>query len=229
MGRRNRSIAKIEIYGAFRDAIQLGATKASVSAIVEATGMNRNTFYNHFSCRDELVAWGFRFDLMQVLLASHDVEELESPVNDPYNFENLPCYYRVPSGTLSLNQSGFLDEMYQVFYLHKDYYRTLLGGQFAEPFYRYLVELLQGLFIGDVEYFLSGRKMPDEAKQYIATFFAEGTVHHMVDAVFGNMIAKDAVDDIPPVNNLVHEAMYHMVEAYQNERSSAYFNRRQLL
>ena len=225
MGRRNKSIAKIEIYGAFREAIQSGATKASVSAIVEATGLNRNTFYNHFSTRDELVAWGFRFDLAQLLLLERDAAELMEPPHDPYDFKDLPCYYRIPSSTFSLNQAPFFDDFYRVFYLHKDYYRTLLGSQFAKPFYRYLVELMQEILLDDIEYFLKGRKMPDAAKRYIAAFFAEGVVHHVDDSIFGNLITKSEVDGISPADNLVHESMYHLVEAYQNEKSNAYFSK----
>lgn len=229
MGRRNRSIAKIDMYGVFREAVKQGTGKTSVSAIVEATGLNRNTFYNHFSHRDELVAWGFRFDLLQTLLLSHQIDDLVAPPADPYGFEDLPCYYRVPSGTLSLNQSGFFEEFYSVFYLHKDYYRALLAGPFAEPFCRYLVELMQSLFREDIDYFLSGRKMPVQAKEYIAAFFAEGVVHHVADSIYGALAIQEEVPAIVPINNLVHESMFHLVEAYQNEKSSAYFNRMNLL
>lgn len=227
MGRRDKNIAKNEIFGAFRGFIQSGNAKATVSSIVESTGLNRKTFYNHFSSRDELAAWGFRRDLLDALLAHYRLEELADPPCDPYGFEGLPCYSRTPAGALSLDQSEYLSCFCDVFRIHKPYYLSLLRTEFADPFCRYLVELFQGLFFEDLGYFLNGRKMPDEAKRYIAAFFAEGVVHHMTDSlsVPGDTVAWCDVEDMRPVNNLVHEAMHQLVEAYQTEKSSRYFSR----
>lgn len=225
MGRRDKNIAKNEIYGAFRTFIQSGTSKATISSIVESTGLNRKTFYNHFSSRDELAAWGFRRDLLDELLSQYEREELEDPPSDLYGFEGLPCYVRTPSGPLSLDQSNYISCFCGVFRTYRAYYASLLRTEFASPFCRYLVGLFQGLFYEDLDYFLNGRKMPDEAKRYIAAFFAEGVVHHTVDSMADGSISRREVGDMPPVNNLVHNAMYQLVEAYQNEKSNMYFNK----
>ena len=228
MARRDRNIAKTEIYGAFRGFIQSGRAKVTVSSVVEATGMNRKTFYNHFTNQDELVAWGFRRDLLDTLLGRCDATELLDPPEDPYGFEGLPCYSRTPSGTLSLDQSLYLSDFQNTFSANRDYYRSLLRTEFSAPFCRYLVELFRGLFYEDVEYFLSGRKMPDESKRLVATFFAEGVVHHTIDA-FTGLVPQIAVEEGSPVGNLAHEGMLHIVEAYQNEKSNLYFRKHRLL
>lgn len=229
MGRRDKNIAKNEIYDAFRGFIQSGNAKATISSIVESTGMNRKTFYNHFESRDELAAWGFRRDLLNELLVQCALEDLEDPPSDPYGFEGLPCYRRTPSGPLSLDQSNYISCFCSVFRTYKAYYASLLRTEFASPFCHYLVELFQGLFYEDLDYFLSGRKMPDEAKRYIAAFFAEGVVHHTVDSMADSSISRREIEDMSPVNNLVHNAMHHLVEAYQNEKSKRYFNKARLL
>ena len=228
MGRRNKNIAKVEIYAAFRGFIEAGQTKVTVSSVIEATGMNRKTFYNHFANQDELVAWGFRRDLLDILLESHTVEELDMPPEDLYGFEDLPCYFRNPSNVISLDQSGFFYDWGNVFERHREYYRAILRSEFSAPFCAYLVTMFRGLFIQDIDYFLSGRRMPDEAKWFIATTFAEAVVHYVVDAFLG-LTSLHLVADIKPVNNIVHESMLHMVEAYQSQKSQQYFTNRSLL
>lgn len=225
MGRRSRNIAKQEIYTVFRKFVRAGNTKATVSSIIEETGMNRKTFYNHFSCRDELVAWGFRRDLADVLMETKGDAELLEPASDPYNFEDLPCYFRVSTSALSLDQSQFFFSFREAFRRHKGYYQALLRTELAAPFCWYLVELLDGILYEDLQYFLSGRRMPEEAMRYITAFFAEGITHHVVDAFSGNLLPGASISDITPVNNLVHESMLHIVEAYQSEKASNYFNK----
>lgn len=225
MGRRSKNIAKKLLYDAFRGFIEAGNAKATISEIVEVTGMNRKTFYNHFASRDELVAWGFRHDLAEALSSRRDVEALEFPTNDYYGFTDLPCYYRIQSGTSSFDQSQYFRDVYDVFRAHKRYYRALLRTELAEPFCRYLVTMFQELFYDDITLFLRGRKMPENAKRYIAAFFAEGIVHHISDSLAGNLPTRLDVEGISPVNNLIHSSMHHLVEAYQDEKTQAYFRK----
>lgn len=227
MGRRDKNIAKNEIFGAFRGFIQSGDTKATVSSIVESTGLNRKTFYNHFSSRDELAAWGFRRDLLDMLTEQCALDELLNPPSDPYGFEGLPCYFRTPSGVLSLDQSRYFTCLKDVFRIHKSYYLSLIRSEFASMFCRYLVELYRGLFYEDIDYFLSGRKMPDEHKRYIADFFAEGVVYQTIGSLpdFDNAPNRHDIENAFPVNNLVHESMKNLVEIFQVEKSTAYFNK----
>ena len=225
MARRDKNIAKNEIYGAFKDFIKSGQTKVTVSALIEATGMNRKTFYNHFSNQDELVAWGFRRDLLNVLLAHCVMEDLVNPPYDLYEFEGLPCYFRTPANALSLDQTKYWNDFWEVFLSDKDYYRTLLRSEFGPQLTQYLVELFRGLFLEDVEYFLGGRKMPEEAKRIVAGFYSEGIVHHVVDTLLG-IGSQTTIDGVGPVSNLAHEGMLHIVEAYQSEKSDQYFQSR---
>ncbi len=223
MARRDKNIAKIEIYGAFRNFIQSGQTKVTVSAVIEATGMNRKTFYNHFANQDELVAWGFRRDLHEMLLRRFPESELLDPPNDPYGFQGLPCYTRTPARILALDQTQCLCCLRDVFSENKDYYRTLMRTEFAGPLRQYLVTIYQGLFCEDVDYFLSGRKMPEQDKRFIATIYAEGVVHYMADSFMGLVDQRNLKGGEGIVGNVAHEGMLAIVEAQQNEKSHSYF------
>ena len=237
VGRRPKNIAKEQIFDVFRASVESGQAKVTISATVEAAGMNRKTFYNHFSSKEELAAWGFRHDLYQVICANHEivaddetisgdskaVRLLYSP-SDPYDFDGLPCYFRVAKGTISLDQSSYFYDFYDVFRIYKSYYRALMRSDIEMPFCRYLTDLLQGLFYEDLDYFLNGRKMPEEAKGYIAAFYAEGVVHHAVSSLLGSVSHRREIEGISVVSNLVHESMLQIVEAYQKERSFNYFH-----
>lgn len=225
MGRRSKNIAKLEIYEVFRRFIGSGVQKVTVSGLIEETGMNRKTFYNHFSSQDELAAWGYRFDLANALKADNEEADLIYLDSDPYGFHDLPCYTRNPSSTFSLDQTRFIESFNKPFSDHEPYYHALFRSAYGEPLCRYLVEMLQQLLLEDIEYFLKGRKMPMEAKTYIASLFAEGIVRQTVDSLIYDAIAWAKISTIAPINNLVHESMLHLVEAYQAERSSTYFSK----
>lgn len=223
MARRDRNIAKIEIYTTFRNILQTGQTKVTVSAIIDATGMNRKTFYNHFANQDELVAWGFRRDLHAILLRHFNESDLLEPKNDPYNFEGLPCYVRTPARILALDQSKYFCCLRDVFAENRDYYRSILRTEFAAPLSQYLITLYRDLFLEDVDYFLSGRKMPVDDRQFIATIYAEGVVHYILDSFMGVVPARNTEANEGVVGNIAHEGMLAIVEAQQSEKSQSYF------
>ncbi len=225
MARRNRNIAKNAIYDVFRRFVSNGQTKITVSAIIEAAGMTRKTFYNHFANQDELVAWGFRKDLLDSLLRHWDISDLVESASDIYNFEGLPCYGRISVHALSLDQSQYFRDFYDTFLKYENYYRAILRSEFSVAFCRYLEELFQGLFYEDMDYFLNGRKMPEEAKRYTAAFYATGVVRGMINAFMG-FVENSNVRHIHPVNNLAHEGMRHIVETYQMEKSIRHFGDR---
>lgn len=223
MGRRDKYISKSKICGVFRDSIISGNANPTISSIIETAGLNRKTFYNHFACKDELVAWIFRRDLAEVLEVNNSDMALLLPPEDPYNFDDLPCYFRNPSATLSLNQAPFFKSLKETFSTNEDYYHILLKSNMRDAFCTYLTALFHGLFLQDIDYFLHGRSMPSEAMEFMSTFFAEGAVSYFTSPFFTQVDKNYDVSDIVPVNNLIHESMYHLVDAYQTERSTSYF------
>lgn len=230
MGRRNKNITKTELYDVFRNHVQSGDTHISISTIVDQANMSRKTFYNHFLAgRDELAAWGFRRDLTNALLEVFDEDELIDPPDDMYAFEGVPCYCRTPVGTFKLDQSLYFSILKNVFFANTDYYRTLLRSEFGNPLCLYIANLFRGLFLEDIEYILNGRRMPEEAKDFIALFFAEGIAHYISDLATGAMNQTGGISEIVPVNNVIHESMSHIVDAYQEQKSSQYFNKKLLL
>lgn len=225
MARRDKNIAKVKIYAAFREMVQSGQSRVTVSALVDATGINRKTFYNHFANQDELVAWGFRRDLLDILLRDFALEDLLDPPDDSYAFEGLPCYSRTPAGALSLDQGCYFRCLRDLFGTYKDYYRAVLRSDLGEPLRRYLVTLFRCLLAEDVNYFLGGRKMPEGEKAFIATFYAEGTVNYLIDSFLG-IVPRRPMDAPNPVGNITHEGMLGIVEAYQEAKSNLYFQKR---
>lgn len=230
MGRINKNITRGKLYEAFQLFMTNGdRSKITVSAIIAQAGMNRKTFYNHFATQDELAAWGFRHDLFTELRERFPDKELVVPSVDPYAFDDLPCYVRIPSGALSLDQSTYFTAARTTLARNEAYYIALLKSDLAEEFLRYLVDVLTTLFLEDIDYFLKGRKMPLWAQERIASFFAEGVIHHMADALVAHRIGVRENQDVAPLNNMVHESMRSLVETYQSEKSTEYFTRGRLI
>ena len=229
MGRRDRNIAKTEIYNVFRERVLAGDAKITVSAIAEAAGVSRKTFYNHFVDQDALVAWGYRHDMLQALLVRFDRDDLIDPPYDPYGFEDVPFYVRIPSNALSLDQSEYFYAFYDMLFDNKAYYKALLRSEFAPALKRYLVQVYEGLFYDDVKYFLNGRKMPEREMRLIAIFNAEAVANNMLDMFLNDGPIDPAVfGKRGPIDNMAHECMLHLVEAYQTEKSNLYFRSRGL-
>lgn len=206
-----------------------GNTKLTVSAIAEASGVSRKTFYNHFVDQNAMVAWGYRYDMLQALLARFDRDDLIDPPYDPYDFEDVPFYVRVPSNALSLDQREYFYAFREMLEGNRPYYKVLLRSEFALPLKRYLIQVYDGLFYGDIEYFLNGRKMPEREKHLIAMFNAEAVVNNMLDDfLLGGYIDPEVFGKRGPVDNMAHECMLHLVEAYQTEKSNLYFRNRGL-
>lgn len=228
MGRRNKNIAKMEIYGVFRGFIESGDTKVTVSSVIEGAGLNRKTFYNHFAHIDMMVAWGFRYDLSELLVQRYDAADLLFAPSDPYEFEGQPCYVRNLVSALSLDQSEYIQILGKVFSGHADYYKVLLRSPFAAPLRRYLIDLYQGLFLQDVEFFLNNRKMTPESKLFVASFFAEGLVNQLIDSFLG-LAPYPEQAGYASINNLPHECMLRVIEAYQAEKSAQHLSHRRVL
>ena len=83
--------------------------------------------------------------------------------------------------------------------------------------------LFHGLFLQDIDYFLHGRKMPSVAIEFMATFFAEGLVSYFTGYFLLQIDRRPDIYGIAPIDNLIHESMHHLVDAYQVERSTSYF------
>lgn len=229
MGRSNKNITKKKIYEAFCIFVEHDRfRRVTVSALIEEAGVTRKTFYNHFSTQDELVAWGFRKDLFETLASRFPSDMLLLPNDDPYNFEDLPCYVRIPSGALSLDQSSFFSAMQDAMKLRSAYYSSLMHSDMATELLCYLTSLFTSLFLEDIEVFLQGRKMLQQEKRLIASLFAEGFVHLVADSISSQSFLLEDAKLTSTTKNMIHESMRFLIESYQSEKSMAYFGGRRL-
>ena len=89
--------------------------KVNVSKLVDAMGINRKTFYYHFTDKTDLVIWTFRSALADALQERFEREQLVEPgpeSQDPY--QDLPCYVLNKLGVRSLDHSGFFQTFLNV-------------------------------------------------------------------------------------------------------------------
>lgn len=62
-------------------------TEVSVGDVIAAAGVSRGTFYYHFACLDQLVAWALRRELLDIDHEGHSLADIasceQSPVETP--------------------------------------------------------------------------------------------------------------------------------------------------
>jgi AcrR family transcriptional regulator len=188
--------------------------KVSVAMLVEEMGINRKTFYYHFSDKSDLIVWIFRNRLARLLSGQFSPDQLMAP--DPASgdtYPRLPHYVRVKLGIRSLDQSDFFKTLVRVFAEYRDYYLKVFDapdGMFA----KYLAKLYQPSFESDIEFILGGRSFAPESAQFLATYYLAASL-----AMTRQLLEHPATsDDIDQFLNIAHEGMRHAIEDHPMRR-----------
>jgi AcrR family transcriptional regulator len=215
--RTKATIAKV-----FRSLLEAKpAASISVQNIVDAAGINRKTFYYYFSNKEELVVWIFRQDIAQLLRERYPEDQLidSTNVKNPAdNFEALPYYVQIKVGVRALEQGSFLKLLADYFKEQRGYYRKIFASQL--DLQTYMIHLYQNEFLNDINYILSGRYLSDEVKQFLAYYFAQATIHLIIDSIMFNRDNSSRllfIKDIEPFLNITHESLKNIIETHLAE------------
>jgi AcrR family transcriptional regulator len=163
------------------------AAGISVQNIVDAASINRKTFYYYFSNKEELVIWIYRQDIARLLRIRYPEDQLigsKNSKNPVDNFEALPYYVQIKGGVRALEQGSFIKLVAEYFREQQGYYRKIFASQLGLQ--SYLIRLYQHELLNDIDYILGGRCMSNEVKQFLAYYFAQATVHFVIESVIFN-------------------------------------------
>lgn len=192
--------------------------KVNVSKLVDAMGINRKTFYYHFTDKTDLVIWTFRSALADALQERFEREQLVEPgpgSQDPY--QDLPCYVLNKLGVRSLDHSGFFRTFLNVLAGNRTYYLKVLSSPTA-GLAPYLEGLYEPLVKADIEFILGGRYLPPESASFLSTYFvtaALGMLFRLLE--HPELLSNQAA--VEPFANLTHEALRHAIEDHPMRRA----------
>lgn len=207
--------AKDRIVDAFIQAVKSSSlSSVRIADLISSLGINRNTFYYHFSSKYDVAMWILRRDLARELQ-----DELPSrllitaPVRDEGN-EMLPYYVRNEIAARTLDGAPFFRAFCKCVLNDAAFYRKLFDIHESE-FIEQVARLWRPAFYDDVNFILDKRYMPEETKRFLAAM----AVYHMIsriEYVLANPADIDVImdDEANPFWNILHESLHFAIQKH---------------
>ena len=145
--------AKLQLATAFAElAGQTPPERITISMIVDRLGKHRKTFYYHFSGKEQLIIWLFRYELGCALSERFEENLLV------YEPEGSSCYADFPYYVHNLKESGriyhapFFSVLASVLEKRRTYYRAILSTRGPATLDQYLHRLYYPAIKQDIEF-----------------------------------------------------------------------------
>ena len=189
--------------------------KISVSDIVDASGINRKTFYYHFEDKNYLITWLFRYDLGQMLLQNFPKDQLiyESK-GDLKSFSQFPYYIFKKSGVRSLDHSGFFAVFTQCLDNRRFYYSNILRDNSRTSLYAYLSNLYLGAIREDILFILSHRYLKESSIDFLSKFYSGAFLSFICSQIFLSS-GEDILESVGAFTNIIHTSIETQIKEQQ--------------
>ena len=159
--------------------------KVSVIDITTVCGLKRQTFYYHFQDKYDLLNWIFRTEVLVELTTDLTVDTW------PRN----------------------LGRMLFVLKEQKVFYKNALKYSFQDEFHEYLFKVSNTLIYNIISHMDEERKISEEDKQFLSSFFSYGVVGSIISWVTEGM-TKPPEEMIAIIVNLVNACKTYAVKHY---------------
>lgn len=209
------------IADAFVNAVrETSLSRVRIADLIDQLGINRNTYYYHFSSKLETAMWVFRCVLDQKLRAALPPDQLISQPFSKRITQELAVYSHVEIGARTLDATKFTKALMECVATDTEFYRklfTMMEPEFlstVEQLYRPLVE-------ADVKFILDGRYMPPETLQMVVTLSARQILNTM-EFFLQHPSMQDALLDerVNPFGNMLQESLFEAIQAHPINRYS---------
>ena len=192
--------------------------KVSISDIVERTGMNRKTFYYHFTDKNYLVEWIFRHDLGEALHRHFPEEILVYEKNSDDSLSRFPFYIRKKSGIRSLDHSEFWGVFARVLESRRKFYTQALLENGPTSLRNYLYELYLPAMRDDIDLILSNRYLPEGNINFLAEFYTCAFLYYFIRKSDQPGV-KHLIADTGPFANIIHSSIESEINEAQLNRN----------
>lgn len=180
------AITKLAIADVFKELMtKKPFEKITISDITTACGLNRQTFYYHFSDKYELLNWIF-------------YNEAITPFMQELSFDNW---------------SRKLFGMLNMIYTNSRFYSNALKTSYGEEFKDYMHRVSTNVFLSVIDHVSGNYVIPDDDKQFIAEFFSYGMIGTIVAWVQKGMKDTPQVV-IAHIENLVNDCQRLAIARY---------------
>lgn len=192
----------------------------TINMIVEQVGKHRKTFYYHFSDKQQLIAWLFRYELGKELESIFLPETL---IYEPStgSFPEFPYYARNIGEIQRIYNAPFFDALYSCFERRRSYYRNVFSNLGPGTLEHYLLNLYQPAMTDDVHYLIE-RKLLEQnvilrenvrekidrcySVDFLAEFFTGAFISRYIQRLNYAPVGRTA-EEISPFENVIHDSL----------------------
>lgn len=215
--------------------------KITVGMIVDGVGRHRKTFYYHFSDKDELIRWLFRYDLAKGLEEDFPRDVLVREGRDG-SYPDLPFYVRRATCSGHIYNAAFFEAFARALEHRRDYYRRVFSprglGTLEDYLYRlYCPEIREDIscivdaMLADEPPLLQApireRLTQGASVDFLAEFFTGAFIQRYIKRLLDDD-ARRTIEDIRPYENVIHDSLTLLIGA-DKERAVAEGSHAELL
>lgn len=176
--------------------IQVGPEKVRILDIAKRLGINKNSYYYHFSSKYSVAYWIFRRDVARMLDAHFEPEhfvrlEVDEFASSKNRFPELPYYARVPSGARMLDHGIFFKHLVLCLRERQPFYRLMLQDATLDNLSSYMRRLYGGAFMRDIDIIADGRYIPPETQGFLS--------HSLLSLFMGMLDELVSAQELSPV------------------------------
>lgn len=202
-----------EIADAFVRSVETNSLSAiRVADLIAPLGINRNTFYYHFTSKHDLALDVLKHDLDGELRANLPEKNLvyENGADKIAAKTRYAVFTHIETGARTLDGSAFLLAFLSVVRQRPKFYRKLLDHA-EHDFLMSLKNLYMRFYEDDVRFVLGGRHLPEEYQRMLARNCVDmliSTVKFYSDTSFEPMLSERT----NPFLNIINETLYHEIQ-----------------
>ena len=220
MNRKNVE-AKLSLAESFAELAEaMPLDRITVNMVVDQLGKHRKTFYYHFSDKNQLIVWLFRYELACKLEEVFSADQLvfEAPGGE---YSAFPYYARNVGEGGRIYNAPFFDAAYSCFERRRAYYRNVFSALGPGTLEHYLLELYRPAIMDDIRYLLDRElsKLEGIAREglrasvdrgysveFLADFFTGAFVSRYVQRLNYTPIGRTA-EEVSPFENVIHDSL----------------------
>lgn len=210
-----------EIAEAFvRNVEEHSLSAVRVADLIAPLGINRNTFYYHFTSKHDLALDVLKNDLDHELHANLPEKSLvfESGSDKLAAKTRYAIFTHIETGARTLDGSAFLLAFLNVVKKRSRFYRKLLDHA-EHDFLMSLKNLYMRFYEDDVRFVLGGRYMPEEFQRMLARNCVDmliSTVKFYSDTSCELMLSEKT----NPFLNIINETLYYEIQNHPVSRKT---------
>ena len=209
------------IADAFIEAVRTSSlTRVRIAELIEKLGINRNTYYYHFSSKHETALWIFRRALHEQLEQLLPANQLVYGSFSKRIPQKLAYYSHVEIGARTLDASLFVRGFFLCVASDTDFYRKLFTSMEPE-FMGAICNLYYQPLLEDIKFILDGRYMPPETLHMVASLSSRYLVSSVEFFLQNPRIQKQLLDErMNPFGNALQESLFELIQAHPINRYS---------